>query len=202
MTSVRNIPDVEPSPPSAADNAVLDAARSAILAVGWRRTTLTDVARRAGVSRMTLYRRWPDMPALLGDLLTREWGTTLTAVVVDVETPTRTGLVHAVTTLVQAVRDDELFTKIVEVDPELLLPYLLVRRGRSQQLLLDRLEPLLAVAQAAGEVRAGDPAVIARGLVLAAHGYVVSAHTMTDRTVPLAALEVELGHLVDGYLRP
>ena len=41
----------------------LDAARACILDVGWRRTTLTEVARRAGVSRMTIYRAWPDMPA-------------------------------------------------------------------------------------------------------------------------------------------
>jgi AcrR family transcriptional regulator len=34
--------------------AYLDAARACILDVGWRRTTLTEVARRAGVSRMTI----------------------------------------------------------------------------------------------------------------------------------------------------
>src|SRR4028118_1689679 len=54
-----------------ADDPLLDAARECILAVGWRRTTLTEVARRAGVSRMTLYRRWPDMQSLLADLMTR-----------------------------------------------------------------------------------------------------------------------------------
>ena len=51
----------------------LDAARACILDVGWRRTTLTEVAQRAGVSRMTIYRAWPDMRSLLGDLMTREW---------------------------------------------------------------------------------------------------------------------------------
>ena len=43
----------------------LDAARDCILDVGWRRTTLTEVAKRAGVSRMTIYRTWADMPTLL-----------------------------------------------------------------------------------------------------------------------------------------
>src|SRR3712207_8662087 len=38
----------------------LDAARACILDVGWKRTTLTEVARRAGVSRMTIYRTWAD----------------------------------------------------------------------------------------------------------------------------------------------
>jgi AcrR family transcriptional regulator len=54
-------------------DAVLDAARDCVLAVGVRRTTLTDVARRAGVSRMTIYRRWPDVQTLVADLMTREW---------------------------------------------------------------------------------------------------------------------------------
>ena len=52
---------------------LLDAARACILAVGWRRSTLTEIARRAGVSRMTVYRSWPDMQALFADLMTREW---------------------------------------------------------------------------------------------------------------------------------
>src|SRR5690242_15867496 len=58
---------------------LLDAARESILAVGWKRSTLTDVARRAGVSRMTIYRRWADMQTLLADLMTREWGGRLEA---------------------------------------------------------------------------------------------------------------------------
>src|SRR5690349_23100011 len=68
MTSLRN----NPAPRSTEDLA-LDAARESILAVGWSKTTLTDIARRAGLSRMTLYRRWPEMSALLADLMTREW---------------------------------------------------------------------------------------------------------------------------------
>src|SRR3954447_12870484 len=53
---------------------VLDAARECVLAVGVRRTTFSDVARRAGVSRMTLYRRFGDLEALLSALMTREFG--------------------------------------------------------------------------------------------------------------------------------
>src|ERR687883_1952036 len=53
---------------------VLDAARDCVLVVGVRRTTFSDVARRAGVSRMTLYRRFGDLEALLSALMTREFG--------------------------------------------------------------------------------------------------------------------------------
>src|SRR5689334_14354230 len=78
MTSLRHKSD-EPSP----RDGYLDAARECILDVGWRRTTLTEVARRAGVSRMTMYRAWSDMPQLLGDLMTREWGGVVAAAVAE-----------------------------------------------------------------------------------------------------------------------
>ena len=58
-------------------DAVLDAVRDCVLAVGVRRTTMTDVARRAGVSRMTLYRRWPDVRSLVGDLIVQSFALSL-----------------------------------------------------------------------------------------------------------------------------
>src|SRR6266498_3855248 len=61
------------------DDLLLDAARDCVLDVGVRRTTLSSVARAAGVSRMTLYRRFPDVRSLLAALMTREFGTLLTA---------------------------------------------------------------------------------------------------------------------------
>src|SRR5690348_14606931 len=131
MSSHRHNPEEVPAP----RDAYLDAARACIMDVGWRRTTLTEVARRAGVSRMTIYRTWSDMPALLGDLMTREWGELVSsAQVLLVPEPGQIadGVLRAVTVL----RDNELFVRIVELDPELILPYLLARRGRSQELIL------------------------------------------------------------------
>src|SRR5580704_3193435 len=60
--------------PDSTEAAILDAAGECVLAYGVRRTSLSDVARRAGVSRPTVYRRWPDRRALVADLMTREFG--------------------------------------------------------------------------------------------------------------------------------
>jgi AcrR family transcriptional regulator len=192
MTSLRNIRE----PERGARDGYLDAARECILDVGWRRTTLTEVARRAGVSRMTIYRSWPDMPTLLADLMTREWAEVVATHHQDPD------LVTAMVASVRALRDNELFVRIVELDPELLLPYLLARRGRSQDAILELVEHRVAAGQAEGGVRPGDPATIARGLVLACHGFVLSAQTMVDDSVSEAALDAELAVILTRTLAP
>src|SRR3954467_14209068 len=70
----RSLAGDRPIPPE-----VLDATRATVLAVGVRRTTLTDVARRAGVSRMTLYRLPPHRTALFPPVITREFSALLAA---------------------------------------------------------------------------------------------------------------------------
>ena len=178
----------------------LDAARECILDVGWRRTTLTEVARRAGVSRMTIYRAWPDMPTLLGDLMTREW-TEVVAAQPGIGA-TAAEVADGLVATVRVLRENELFVRIVELDPELLLPYLLARRGRSQEAIAGVLAERIAAGQAAGTIRAGHPHTLARGLLLAAHGFVLSAQTMVDDAVTEAALDDELRHLARQALAP
>ncbi len=202
MTSLRHN-DADPDPRSD----YLDAARACILDVGWRRTTLTEVARRAGVSRMTIYRTWADMPTLLGDLMTREWeGVVDSAVGTAVRTAggldSVEALVEIVVRTVRLLRENELFVRIVEVDPELILPYLLSRRGRSQDHILGLTAAAIETAQAAGTVRAGNPVAIARGLVLAAHGFVLSVHTMVDEQAGEAEMDAELTTLLTRALLP
>ena len=185
-------------------NGYLDAARACILDVGWKRTTLTDVARRAGVSRMTIYRTWSDMPQLLGDLMTREWtGVVQSAVAAeDPDQPAVERMVAGIVGTVRVLRDNELFVRIIELDPELVLPYVFSRRGRSQDLILAITAEAITAAQAAGEVRPGNPVAIARGLLLAAHGFVLSAHTMVDDDVSADDLDAELSLLLTRVLRP
>ena len=183
---------------------MLDAARECILAVGWKRTTLTDVARRAGVSRMTIYRTWPDMQTLLADLMTREWGGVATAAAqaASGEGTAAARLVNGVVGTVRAVRAHPLLRKIIDVDPELLLPYLLDRPGRSQDAILAMLQHAVVEGQRERSVRDGDPALMARTLLLAAHGVTISAQTVADDEAAVDRLVDELGDLVERYLRP
>lgn len=200
MTSLRHNPADKPEP----RDAYLDAARDCILDVGWRRTTLTEVARRAGVSRMTIYRTWADMPQLLGDLMTREWAGVVADSLAeeDPDAPTVERLVGDIVGTVQRLRENELFVRIVDLDPELILPYLFSRRGRSQDGILELTVAALREAQADGAVRDGNPVAMARSMLLAAHGFVLSAHTMVDDQVSAEELDAELTLALTRSLQP
>jgi AcrR family transcriptional regulator len=162
------------------NDGVLDAARDCVLAYGVRRTTLTDVARRAGVSRMTIYRRWPDVRSLVADVMTREWVSVVAGL--DLSDPVR-----AVVAGVRGLRAHPLWRKIVEADPELLMPYLLDRRGATHEAVLQVLEP------AVGDARK------ARAVLLVAQSFLLSAPTMLD-PVTLDDLDAELAALLEAYL--
>lgn len=192
MPSIRNTTD-----------RYLDAARECILATGWTRTTLTDVARRAGVSRMTIYRAWPDMQTLLADLMTGEWAGVVSEVAeAGHDAAPLERLSAGASRTVAALRRNDLLRKIVEVDPELLLPYLLHRRGRSQDHILGLLEPIIVEGQRDGSVRDGDPTLLARSVLLASLGFTLSTQTMVDDERPVEAYDEQLRLLVERYLAP
>ena len=186
---------------------VLDAVRDCVLAVGVRRTTLTDVARRAGVSRMTLYRRWPDVRSLVGDLMTREWIDVATGAMPQrqPDREMRTLIVDGLVTGVEAFRAHPLFRKIIDVDPELLLPYVLDRRGASQEALLGLLADALAEGHADGSVRRAPTQRQARAVLLVVQSFTLSLRTMTDEDDPeltAAAFLGELRTLLERTLAP
>jgi AcrR family transcriptional regulator len=175
------------------DDRLLDAARACVLAVGVRRTTVTDVARRAGVSRMTLYRRFPDLEGVLSALMTREFGRLVADAAARADgANTRERVVAMVVHGSRALAEDPLFARLLDVDPELLLPYVTQRLGGMQKMAVEAGARALATADGSVRSDASPEAVelIARGFVLASHGEL--------------GLDpwVELGRAIDGYLRP
>lgn len=181
---------------------VLAATRASVLAVGVRRTTLTDVARRAGVSRMTLYRLVPDVTTLILTVMSREFAALL-AQAEQSARRRRSARARVAATTVAVVRrlpDEPLFRRVLDVDPELLLPYLTDRLGTTQRLAVQHVRRMLADGHADGSVRRGDLDTMALALVLLVTPFVVSA-----RVVDEAGREQMLGELeraVDGVLAP
>ena len=189
-----------------AEDLILDAARACVEAFGVRRTTLTDVARRAGVSRPTVYRRWPDVTALVADLLTRELRTLL----LDEETAakddllgenTRVRLVRHAAGVARGLLSHPLYTRIVDTEPELMATYTFHRLGTSHRMVLDIVEAIIAEGQEDGSIRTGAPEALARVVLVTVQGTVTSRRLYTD-VFDEEGLIGELAVLLDGYLAP
>ncbi|GAA2969658.1 TetR/AcrR family transcriptional regulator [Actinokineospora diospyrosa] len=190
------------SPSRVDDDVLLDAARDCVLAQGVRRTTLTDVARGAGVSRMTLYRRFPDVRSLLAALMTREFGALLARTNRTADgAHARARLVAGAVAGVRAIVADPLMRTILDRDGELVLPYVVRRLGSTQHIAEQFLLSQLLAGHEDGSVRVGDTNTQARALLLVVQSFVLSHGPATTDIAP-AALLGELTHLLDASLRP
>ena len=187
------------------DDKILDAAQTALLDLGIRNTTLAEVARRAGVSRMTLYRRYPDIDALLTEVLGRQLIRVVrrNAGLTEVPEAHRTArelLVSGTVEVVRAFHTDLLMHKMLDSDAEFLLPYLVREFGGLQNYALDLLSVRLDQGHEDGSIQPGSVALQARTVLLTAQSFVVSARAAGP--VPMDRLLDELAHLLDAYLRP
>ncbi|WP_306361257.1 TetR/AcrR family transcriptional regulator [Nocardia sp. CC227C] len=187
-------------PSSAVDRAILDAARACVAEFGVRRTTLTEVARRAGVSRPTVYRRWPDTGSLVADLLVRELREIVARAVPD-EGNSRERLCTAIVGGGAAVRENPLFSKIFRADADVMLTYVFERLGRNQRRLIEMFADSILDGQADGSIRDGDPERMATMLLLMSQSAVQSAGTVAQ-FLDADHLDAELAYAIDSYLTP
>jgi len=107
---------------------ILDAAFEEFLAYGLRRTNVDVVARRAKVSRATLYRRFDGKDALVQAVLVRECRRFFTSIVEATAhlSTVDDRLVEGFVVGVRYAREDRLMNRLLASDPEALLPYLTV----------------------------------------------------------------------------
>ncbi|GAB87523.1 putative TetR family transcriptional regulator [Gordonia rubripertincta NBRC 101908] len=180
---------------------VLDAARVCLLRGGGRKVTVSEVARQAGVSRPTVYRRWPDIAEIIRDLLTREVLTIVEHVLGERGEPQDLdALADRVVTVVGALRDSDLISLLWREQRDFMAPYVFERLGTSQQGVLALLADMLAQGQVRKQVRVGDAKRMASMVLLIAQSFLQSGALVSD--ILAEGWSTELHDVIVGYLRP
>jgi TetR/AcrR family transcriptional repressor of uid operon len=155
-------PDVQPADDPLSER-ILDAALELAAASGLRRLTMDEVARRAAVGRMTLYRRFGGHEKLVDALAVRECRRCLEriAAALDRSEPMDQRLASLFVATTGVIREHPLLERLARVEPEALLREL--SRGDSEVLALVRgfLAGLIREGQASGELATGDPDLLA-----------------------------------------
>jgi AcrR family transcriptional regulator len=190
MVSIRNTA-------ATVESRILDAAAAAVLANGVDRVTLAEIARRARVSRPTIYRRWPDIRFVLADLLTRRIAGALDHI--PESGNDREALVERIVAVAELLRGDDVVMSVLHA-PSFAMVYITERLGTSQQILIDALAHAIKLAQDEGSVRPGEPRQLAAMCLLITQSAVQSAEMLAP-ILDFDALAVELARALNGYLR-
>lgn len=115
---------------------ILTAAREQIETVGWRRSTIEDIAKRARLGRATVYRKFPSKQVLLDAVIdagVREYLAGSTAAVTNQPT-IEDRIAESTRFTVEFLRNHPILTRLIETEPETVLPLLTVDAGPLIQL--------------------------------------------------------------------
>lgn len=108
---------------------ILDAATAQFESVGIARSTMNDITRRAGLARMTLYRRFSNKQELVEATLLREAGYFLSDLQreIDAHDTVEDKLTEGFTFTVDKLRDHDLLNRLLETEAEATVPYFTVQ---------------------------------------------------------------------------
>jgi TetR/AcrR family transcriptional regulator, repressor for uid operon len=112
---------------------ILDAAYEQFCRMGIRRSTMEDVARRAGISRITVYRRFATKDALVEHVVRREFRRYFDQFLIDIE-QARTAADRVVLGFVsslRAIRRNPLIGGLIAAEPDLLVPSMINDGGQT-----------------------------------------------------------------------
>jgi len=183
----------------ATNQKILDSARALYIEYGLRRTTMEDVAKKAGMGRATLYRRFSEKDQLFKAVIFRdlqqhlalmekaimEYGSALDA------------LLESFVQFGTMVSGNDLLQRLLKSEPDHVLPYLTTDFDVIMSFSRQYLAMQLQRAQRLGHVRQGDTQVMAEMLLRLSHSLMLSPNGVINPTN-----EQGMREFAETFLRP
>ncbi|WP_323773841.1 helix-turn-helix domain-containing protein [Alcanivorax sp.] len=178
---------------------ILDAGLALFVEFGLRRTTMEDVATRAGIGRATAYRRFADKDQLIQVVILRECQRQLAMIEDDLE-KLESGLERVLESFVLAVtraHRHPLLERLLTSEPETILPLLTQRLWQMMGFFRIYLAGLLQVEQDSGAIRQQPMEPMAELMLRLMQSMVLSPDGILN---PADADSVR--RVAEAYLRP
>jgi TetR/AcrR family transcriptional regulator, repressor for uid operon len=177
-------------PSDIASERILDAALELSVASGIRNLTIDDVARRAGVGRMTVYRRFGDRPGLLDSLAAREGRRCLDelAAASDPEAPLAEQITQGFVAALRIAREHPLLARMSRHEPETFLESLIA--NDSAVFKMARAFAAERIGQAPDGPMGAEAEAAAEILIRLTFSFVLIADTVLPLDDPAKAREV------------
>jgi TetR/AcrR family transcriptional regulator, repressor for uid operon len=179
---------------------ILDAAYELFCHIGIQRSTMEDVARRAGVSRITVYRRFATKGMLVDQLVRREIRRYFDQFRIDIERAETAAdrVVLGFVSSLRAFRRNPLIGGLMAADPDALLPSTIGDGGRTLATVREFVAGQLRREQDAGNVsRDVDLDIVAELMVRVCSSFLVIPSHIVDLDD-----DEQLAHLARQFLVP
>jgi AcrR family transcriptional regulator len=198
-----DVPVTASNDPLTLRDRLLDATYRCVARFGMGKTTIEDVAKESGVSRATIYRQFPGgRDELLRETVAWELGNYFTTLADHVyDAPTLLDLLErGIVFAHRSVSEHEVLRKMLDTEPERLLPLLTTESARTLPFIADFLHPYLEREAREGRLREGvdiDRAAdyLARGILS-----LIGAHGRWDLTDPDQVHDLVRHELLGGLV--
>jgi AcrR family transcriptional regulator len=183
---------------------LLDAALDSFIDFGIRRSSMSEIAKRARLSPATLYRRFAQKNDVVLAVGLREVRRFIAAVEakIDHTAPAEEQIVELFIGFSNGLREHKLLRRLLATEPEIVLPYLTVNGGPVLDLGRDYLVEFISRLQDEGKLPGYDPTPVAEMLARVALSMALLPATAIPLGDSAAGREFVRAHITPIYRLP
>jgi AcrR family transcriptional regulator len=198
-------PPQQPDERQLREERILDAAAALLVRWGYRKTTVDDVAREAGVGKGTIYLHWKDKNALFGATLRRASRRLIDYTIRQIAADPDGGLPHRLWThSMLAAFTDPLMTSVLKGQSDILQGLVSVFPAAALQQMAGDYEEYIVQLQGAGLIRADLPVPVVTYLTSALKlGMMHTPEVLGENQTPtVEQLTEAISDLIRRWLEP